>query len=378
MLDIQSMLYKNIATRIMEKKGNSEKTLAELVDDTQMDTPTLSRITRGIVSEKRNPYLLTMNNIDDITNIFDISKFELIWGDVGEQEEFVKIVILAILMNSNKLNPFESKKTFDEWVTDERNAGPVHPPSPMEDDETIYKYFINKDRAEKYDLLDNNFDKDHEKSSIRLLKLLLQFDYRYTHNFVEHIAGNAAYGVIMNGMLVNYDEDKKRHVDIMLDKLSQNKGEFNSEILNDKAQDYKLFIVVFEKFWEKYKSKYIKFFEDDIFSIANKKDEERKYINIMMELRNKDFHAILTSPEFNLLTVDLLDASEYADVDTIIIRTHLMQRLQQEALKSQYYEDKQKGNELDIPKIEKFSKLILSNYHFLSALYEPEDYPLNN
>lgn len=330
MLNIQNLLYKTIGDRIKNMMAQNGETLDTLEEKTGINKSMLSKISNGKTNKRRNPYLLSDTNIELLAEHFGIEETELIWGTETEIEAFVKIIIIAILMNSDKLNPFEHIKNedFDKWIENENNTNSEK--SYFEVDVSPYKYFINLENAESYDKLENKFSSDLEDLSNKSLKILLQFDYHYAQYFINKILNRLPVPDIeirhleippsLSSKINKGWEDTFGKItynnthDLISQFLFRNKGEYNIQILDNKGEHYKLFMIAFYKYWESCKDIYIDFFKKNIFSIFSSTEKGK-----MKKLQNTFFHTVISSEDFNILTTSLIASNRYSNIDNMFI-----------------------------------------------------------
>lgn len=336
MLNIQNLLYKTIGDRIKNMIEQNGETLDALEEKTGINKSMLSKLSNGKTNKRRNPYLLSDTNIELLAKHFNIEESELIWGTETEKEAFVKIIIIAILINSDKLNPFEYIKSedFDKWIENENNTNSKSEKISLEDDLRPYKYFINLENAKNYDKLENKFSSDLEDLSNKSLKLLLQFDYRYTQYFINKILNRLpSPGIEIQYLSVPPSLSSKiakacglnshnKTYDLIEQFLFKNKGEYNVHILDNKAEHYKLFMIAFYKYWESCKDIYIKFFRKNIFSIFSNTKRGK-----MKKLQNTFFHSVLSSEDFNMLSTALIESNRHSSIDNMFISNMFETRL---------------------------------------------------
>lgn len=126
MLDVTQFLYHEIGDRVkaMRKRHNStQQHFCCYTLDNQINISALSRIENGKNDKHKNPYLLSSAQIGILCEFQNCSPSMLIWGNNTEKEEFVKLLLLALLMNSDKITPFE-KQDLDAWAAQEMQINP--------------------------------------------------------------------------------------------------------------------------------------------------------------------------------------------------------------------------------------------------------------
>ena len=115
MLNFKNYLYKEIGSRIkkvrQEMGFRQHEFVAKLQEEyISIDRFMLSHIENGRAYKKKNPYLLTDDQIYVISKLIKKEPKELIFGDINEREDTVKLILLAIIMNGAKYDKNESGK----------------------------------------------------------------------------------------------------------------------------------------------------------------------------------------------------------------------------------------------------------------------------
>ena len=331
MLDVTQFLYHEIGDRVkaMRKRHNStQQHFCCYTLDNQINISALSRIENGKNDKHKNPYLLSPAQIEILCEFQNCSPSMLIWGNNTEKEEFVKLLLLALLMNSDKITPFE-KQDLDAWAVQEMQINPQwenNLSSRLSQQElhpylfAHFGYFFQAQNEIRYARLHNHFDPAYEKTSNLLLKLLLT-DYAFSNNFISHLIH---YTQNMSG--IQPDADQTNAVKSLIRDFVTNKGEYSVIMLDNKSKDYVLFIHAFESFWKKHKSHYLDFFHTHLFSLV---DDTDGAVNDLKHLQNQTFHSILTSDAFAQLNEELLLLSDYEDNNSILATLNFRLQLQQ-------------------------------------------------
>ena len=193
MLNFTGLLYGSIGSRvkvIRKSRKESQERFCYHTLQNQINISALSRIENGKNDKHKNPYLLSATQIEILCEYEKIKPSELIWGTDDEKESFIKMLILAILMNSDKINPFENKE-LEEWAALETKINPNWENELFHDEriqylKDTYGYFINSTNANNYRMLENRFEPAYEKLSNLILKLLLT-DYKFSSRFISHL-----------------------------------------------------------------------------------------------------------------------------------------------------------------------------------------------
>jgi hypothetical protein len=331
MLNFTELLYNNIGSRVKamrKSRKESQERFCYYTLQNQINISALSRIENGKNDKHKNPYLLSSTQIEILCEYEKIRTSQLIWGDDGEKEDLIKMLILAILMNSNKINPFENKE-LEEWAALETKINPNWEneiKNELSQDERIqylkdkYGYFINSANANCYQMLDNHFEPAYEKLSNLILKLLLT-DFKFSSSFISHLI---QYTQNMAG--VRQGTTQTDSIKGLIRDFVTNNGEYSVILLDNKSKDYALFIVAFEKFWNRYKNAYLAYFDENLFSLI---DDTVGARNDLKYVQNPDFHSAFTTNEFIQLNEELLLLSDYDDSNSILTNMNFRLQLQQ-------------------------------------------------
>lgn len=327
MLNFTGLLYGSIGSRVKAIRKNRKESQERFCYHTlqnQINISALSRIENGKNDKHKNPYLLSATQIEILCEYEKIKPSELIWGTDDEKESFIKMLILAILMNSDKINPFENKE-LEEWAALETKINPNWE-NELSRNERIqylkdtYGYFINSTNANGYRMLENRFEPAYEKLSNLILKLLLT-DYKFSSSFISHLI---RYTQNMAG--IQQETTQTDSIKGLIQHFVTNKGEYSVILLDNKSKDYSLFIAAFEKFWNRYKNIYLEYFVENLFSLIDDTEGAR---NDLKYVQNPDFHSVFTANAFIQLNEELLLLSDYDDSNSILTNMNFRLQLQQ-------------------------------------------------
>lgn len=331
MLNFTGLLYGSIGSRVKTIRKNRKESQERFCYHTlqnQINISALSRIENGKNDKHKNPYLLSATQIEILCEYEKIKPSELIWGNDDEKEDFIKMLILAILMNSDKINPFENKE-LEEWAVFETKINPnwengivneLPNDRIMQHLNGTYGYFINGVNAKCYQMLDNHFEPAYEKLSNLILKLLLT-DFKFSSGFIFHLIHYTQNRTGIRQKTTQTDSIKR-----LIRNFVTNKGEYSIILLDNKSKDYSLFITAFEKFWNRYKKTYLAYFDKNLFSLI---DDTEKARNDLKYLQNPDFHSVFTANAFIQLNEELLLLSDYDDSNSILTNMNFRLQLQQ-------------------------------------------------
>ena len=331
MLNFTRLLYSSIGSRvrnIRKSRKDSQERFCYHTLQNQINISALSRIENGKNDKHKNPYLLSSTQIEILCEHKKIRPSELIWGDASEKEDFIKIMLAAILLNSDKINPYEDKEP-GEWAAFEATINPDWENGiarRLSHDERIpylnnkYGYFINSANARRYQMLENHFEPAYEKLSNLILKLLLT-DYAFSGSFISRLIHYTQNMAGIEQKMTQTDSVKKLIRDFVT-----NKGEYSVLLLDNKSKDYSLFITAFEQFWSRYKNVYLAYFDKNLFSMI---DDGKGAKNDLKSIQNPVFHSVITSNEFIQLNEELLLLSDYEDSNSILTNMNFRLQLQQ-------------------------------------------------
>lgn len=374
MLNYTDLLYSNIANRIKAyRNAIANKTQLKFCTHTlcgEIDVSTLSRIENVKIDKNRNPYLLSKGNIKTFCKYIKTPKkvtpTELIWGTEQERENFIKIILLSLIMNGDKLveeeiNPFFYSEDYSDlfhWAYKQRicqddafkeyistACAVIDENIPYNDNTTVslvdenipyndnitpsliephdsitfkdllnktlayfnkeYKFFFNQDNFYAYEKLKNGYDKRYEEISNLLLKRVLR-EPIFAQSFYHRLVNKLSYGKEKN------EEGFKKN----LDDFILGKGTYGllalDCVIEDLPNDYYRFVNAFNIFWEQNKKELMKFFNKHIFENKNLEQSGLKTFD------NKFFRKLLTSDEFVKLNRKVDELNKHHDRNSIL------------------------------------------------------------
>lgn len=364
MLNYTNVLYKIVGNRI--KKIRNAKHLSQRQIDMDkhilISTSILSRAESGNAQIGRNPYLLNESHIKTLCQLFKITPYELTWGTLEEQENFVKFLLLSILLNGNTFNPFvyfDSSFELYKWLYTQKeiseeltvylycaievySQNPKCPkptkikPKPCTEInqkeypeiklselkskvdsylEETYSFFYNEKNFEYYKLLLEEKEKPYikpqfDKDLLPLSNVLfrdLMHDYDFVVNFI-------------NCATPSHFTDNK--IDDDIEQLLINPSKFILNALDYKENGYILFIKTFNSMWERRKDMLMPFFTQNLF--ANPILEESG----LKEFSVSYFDELIKSDEFYQLCNTANIIEEYTDPKTILAKNYFQQFIQ--------------------------------------------------
>jgi len=342
-MNYTKMLYKYIGTRI--KNLRKETTIRDYnnnpvkatLDNIEIDNAMLSRIQNGIASKRKNPYLINVTQMKILAELFNLSIEDLIWGDYKERESFIKVTLLAIMINGKEykkgsiINPFiyfDSSNELYQWVLTQsffpetvlpscrfyltnnnkiewnRVKGIIPQDALRIKIEKIlsekYPFFSNKEYYELYDLIASDHDDELSHCADILIKMLLR-DFSFTKSFTRKAT---------NKILNESDENLANifcfepvEIKTNTEQLLLHPSTFILEAMDYKQYDYCLFMDAFEKLWKIHKTRFMNFFNNNIFKKPILLEKGLK------AFQNKDFDVLYKSQDFD----DLLSFTSVYD-----------------------------------------------------------------
>ena len=321
MLNYDRVLFHTIGRRVRNLRENVDRdgiSQAQLVHRMQtvsdkgdgehvwvIDQRTIAKVEQGLAGRK-NPYLLSANQIGCLAKVFGITPKELVWGDETEREDLVRLMLIAIIADRAKTDPFvyydntELPEFFawakkqkcldddlreialfaDQMVQELPKAGMVTQGMRLRDGTTVtvgeayerlsaffserYGWFYSADNKRLYDLLHSDAvdsDNDRAKRQHNLADVVLESimaDLRFAMAFcnrVSNSANNTGYtsDEITEAATKDLRGDKGRFADIAMDY-----GEY----------DYYLFVDAFRRFWERHGEALVRVMDESIFTEA--------------------------------------------------------------------------------------------------------------
>ena len=274
--------------------------------ETLIPHETISKYCRGVISKTRNPALISSNHLDIIAHHMTEHKYgskskdkdrfkkELFYGNESECENFIKIVLVAIIMNGCRLNPFlhfDTDRALFEFIllqrkhidddlyyltltakscidhgmdyhdtTILRSTATVTEWSVAELKEKIdtflnthFLFFYSKENRQMYSTLtqDNEFDKQKQKMSNLLLRCVLR-DVKFNLSFSQRLSLQ----------MINNKKDVKAQVENFL----MYNGSYGDIAVDYLEYDYYLFVRAFNCFWETDKVGIMDYFNRHLFN----------------------------------------------------------------------------------------------------------------
>src|SRR5699024_3317830 len=278
MLNFEMFLYRNIGLKIRKyrkkQKLNQKDFSANLQSQyhISIDEFRISTIENGRIHKKKNPYLLTDQQIETFTRMIGCDKKEFIFGDYKEREENVKLFLLALIMNSDKnkenkhvtpfINGLFKYKDKKDFVND-NEIGEISGNLDKVSKEIIeiknklkrlYPFFANERVSEKYQNILHKQSSEIELFSNLLIKLMFG-DYGFTNLYILKVQENC---------------ERNKSNEIAYSFLL-NKGTIAARLIEGKNGIY-VFANAFERMWERHKGYFVEFFNKYLFNEVEKDD----------------------------------------------------------------------------------------------------------
>lgn len=299
MLDFTTLLYKNIGMRIKELRNKNHLLQTAIY---YIDTSILSKIENGKAIKSKNPYFLNSSQIKVLCDTFQITPSELIWGNEAEKKDFIKMIVIAILLN-DEANAFH-ESSLTQWIEKEWDYSPAKQEQAKKnfaETERNFGFFVNSKNYSLYELLNPMFDENYEQLSNLILKQLIQ-DYNFSRHFFFH--------------LINYTNNAEKSPDKLkklLENFIINKGSYALFILDKKGIDYPEFVLAFNKYWKRVECEYLQFFEKNFFI-----GDDELLQKGLKDIQNIRMNEIITSSDFIDLNKKLSLLEEYTNEEAIL------------------------------------------------------------
>lgn len=333
MLNFKTYLYKNIGTRIKKHRvslGMSQEQFSSKLNiDYYMsiDRYRISAIENGRADKKKNPYLLTVEQIEMFSKEMKCDPKELIFGDYFEREESVKLFLLAMIINSEKTkeNGVEKYITpFIDNIFETENSREIV---------FTFNHFFGENVGEKKRILKSTQGYDEKMAESIVIKDILEWfksEYpfftsdesigRYKNivgesspsiNFISNLlikllAGNIGFAEYLSRKLRGalHSNAKSNYSKPDLPSFNKNVGQ-NGGILVRNKDGFHLFVHAFNQMWERHKRVFMEYFGDNLFSAENS-TSRYKYLNNVL------FHDVITSSELSNIVFLLIENEKFS------------------------------------------------------------------
>lgn len=290
-MDFEKMNDLIIAERLLNVRQNlnmTQEQFCEYFDNkVSIDKYRLSNLENGKRSKKKNPHFLTESYIEFYSSILNVSKEELLFGNIESKKELIKLILLSVFMNANSQSyrtdiPQTEQSPFFDLAFDSDEEFFRLAMSNLHNEE--YKeyreiaiilegfdsFFYSKKFANLYKLSMDGQEIFSEQSSILLRCLFGNFDF--ASDFLKR--RNNYETIRCSGIDLRKPRVKCFYIDNYLNYL----GNFSASAVQWKETSYQFFITAFNEFMELHLEMFINFFNKHIFS-KTLKELSNKYVN---------------------------------------------------------------------------------------------------
>lgn len=350
----------NFTNYLYESIGNRVKRLRRSMNLTQesiegIDTSILSRIENGKAVPQKNPYLMNNWQIKILSETYKVDEKTIVWGTREEQQDFVKMILLSVLMSCNCqtfINPFcylESEPTFFTWANKQgivplelkgtiefirrapEGIKSIKDEEPKEFYEKFlmnlkkedvlaeliklfdekYDFFYSRENYDKYQKHLSTIDAELQPLSDALFKQLLQ-NYQFTVGYTKRVT--------------NYIFNKNAQSDTFDEQLGEvliHPSKYMNIALDYKEYEYCNFIFAFNQMWKNHSEEYMKFFDKMLF------DNQWIYESGLKKFQNENFQTILKSKEFYDICYGFSIIDSYKNPEAILASNYFTLCIQQ-------------------------------------------------
>jgi len=339
MINYRKYLFKNIGKRIRNYRINTEKKNQEVFADNlnhnyhiHFDRYRLSSVENGKTVKLKNPHLLSRNLIDVMSLHMETTPKKLIFGEEQERIDFIKLVLLGIIMNGERhykepnkiINPIidvgEAKSDIVEFARIAMFNIPTNNKCQQEIENIFYDkntspskklineclvwykenfgFFAESIQYQNMNYLQGEHNLDLEHLSTLLIQILFS-NTEFASDFINRNTGDAQIGL-----------DNVPKEDRYIIQLMYNKGKHGGSAIDWKELSYSKFIKSFEEMWERNKDYFIKYFENNLFNI--------NVVEVgLKDLTDLFFHQLIIDSEFKNILYNILN-KERNNINTFL------------------------------------------------------------
>lgn len=367
MFNYTGIYYSFIGKEIENFLKMKKISLTKLSEITGIDISTLSKIKNTKLEVEKYPNSISVYQIEVLSEQLNLSPQKLVWGNRKNREEFVKLILVSILINNSSINPFcyfENNLELFKWalkqncipedlraylltakavisnkkdVDENLMVSPSTPNTIKKNSDTPlsimelrtrtvnyfserYGFFFNKKNFEFYNTLcSNGHNQELEILSNYILEQLF-CDFNFTNKYIFRLTT----------YILNKHVLKSGSVVKEIKKILNRKGEYSAIVLDNKEYDYFLFIDAFNKFWNNKKTEYMKFFNKKLF--LNKEIEK----TALKKFQNRDIDNLIKSNDFLRLTSESMNM--YTEPEAILSYNYAQISYQQ-IIQKQFFMD---------------------------------------
>lgn len=354
MLNFKKYFYKEIGSRIKkirEELGfKQHEFVAKLQEEyISIDRFMLSHIENGRAYKKKNPYLLTDDQIYVISKLIKKEPKDFIFGNVNEREDTVKLILLAIIMNGAKydknksgngefINPFvdtKVRKTDREKIVKKKSKELVK--KNLEEFLRLSTYFIKNESADRILYLYNYFNSIEEVDEEVINECMVWFEenlpfftnvkhlesmenllnepdeeLEYQSNLlIKLLIGNSRFAQLFMQGLSNINQNQifapeliPRESKIPVENFIKNSNQFGGLAIDFKNAGFAVFVKAFTEMWERNNEIFMDYFNKHLFNV----DLSKQGLKI---IDDEFIHHSITSNEFSKILYDRIETERY-------------------------------------------------------------------
>lgn len=328
LIKFQQYIYRNIGNRIRQYRKYTAKlkqddfcTVLNIECLAGIDRFRLSIIENGKNKKEKNPYLLSGTLISAFCKMMNIDRTTLLFGDLNEQESFIKLILLVLIINGDK-----HYKTEEEIV-------PIIDCEMKDTKEFLRLSMLNiglKDKdlsslATKY-YVRNNFSNDiaqdlnkikqwltsklgffADTNKVKQYRLLMnghESDYEPVSNMIiKLLFGDLGFAIEFMSGRINLDEPGKRNA--YFEHFINNTGLYGGFAIDWNEVGFTYFIQAFNSMWDRNREKFINFFSNRLFLLDEDND------SVMKKMTDEYFDKIIKSQQFMEMLRKVFDNEQY-------------------------------------------------------------------
>ncbi|MFQ6174039.1 helix-turn-helix domain-containing protein [Streptococcus anginosus] len=316
-MDFEKMNDLIIAERLLNVRQNlnmTQEQFCEYFDNkVSIDKYRLSNLENGKRSKKKTPHFLTESYIEFYSSILNVSKEELLFGNIESKKELIKLILLSVFMNANSqsyrtdIPQTEQSPFFDLAFDSDEEFFRLAMSNLHNEEYKEYREIANQCLVDVAIRRRNNFS-DIKKYREEIAIILEGFDsFFYSKKFanlyklsmdgqeifseqssilLRCLFGNFDFASDFLKRRNNYETIRCSGIDLRkprvkcfyIDNYLNNLGNFSASAVQWKETSYQFFITAFNEFMELHFEMFINFFNKHIFS-KTLKELSNKYVN---------------------------------------------------------------------------------------------------
>lgn len=336
--------------------------------DVSIDRHILSHIENGKAYKKKNPYLLTEDQIIAISQLRKETPTSIIFGSEPEKEKTVKLLLMAIILNgaeyqeegksvqslyhpfiNTKITKKERAKFVDAGC--EKNKGTIEEEVTRRELEELStlklkefvsycRYFINDNSADRLLFLDmihhsdlvteirdeelENYIKWFENnyaffSSEKNLKDFNRLVNKFNPDFerpsnllIKLLIGNSNFSKVFMRSLSYINQNTLFNTEVGLEEnyltikgFIENRGRYGHLAMGFKDYRFPFFVNAFNEMWERNKKEFMDYFDQKFFGLDLNN-------NGLKRIDNNLVHNLIVSSEFNEFLYKRIESEKYS------------------------------------------------------------------